>query len=74
MRAHKGNIYVSTIDFRPTLTYESTSSDWGQKPLTSFYALRGALFAYKREITVVSSAVKAETRVTNICSQLVVRF
>ena len=27
MQAHKRNISVSTIDFRPTLTYESTSAD-----------------------------------------------
>ena len=38
VQADKRNIFVSTIDFRPTLTYESTSADWGQQLLTSFYA------------------------------------
>ena len=42
---------VSTIDLRPALTFEYTSADRGQQLLTSFYAVCGALFAYKREIT-----------------------
>ena len=67
MRAYKRNISVSTIAFRPTLTYESTEADWGQKRLTSFYAVCGASFAYKREITVVSSVVRAVMHKTNIC-------
>ena len=41
VQADKRNVFVSTIDFRPTLTYESTSADWGQQLLTSFYATCG---------------------------------
>ena len=36
-----------------------------------FYTGCGELFACKREITVVSSVVRAITHETNICSQLV---
>ena len=69
VRAHKRNISVSTIDFRPTLTYESTSPDLRQQRLTSFFAVYGVLFDYKRESTVVSSGVRDATLVTNMCSQ-----
>ena len=57
VRAHKRNISVSTIDFRPALMYESTSADLRQQLLTCLYAVCGALFVYKRESTVVSSVV-----------------
>ena len=65
---------VSTIDLRPTLTFEYTLADWGQQLLTSFYAVCGALFAYKREITMVSSVVRAVTRGTTIRSLSVGHF
>ena len=73
VRAYKRNISVSTVDFRP-LTYESTAVDWRQQLLTSFYIVCGALFACKREITVVSLVVRAVMRGTNIRSQLVEHF
>ena len=41
----------------------------GQQLLTSFHAACGALFAYKREIAMVSSVVRAVMRMTNICLQ-----
>ena len=63
LRAHKGTISVSTIDFRPSLTYQSASAD-----LTSFCSVCGVLFYYKRESTVVSSGVRDVTLVTHICS------
>ena len=69
MRAHKRTISVSTIDFRPTLTYESTSAHLRRQRLTSFYAVCGVLFDYKRKSTVVSSGVRDVTLVTNICYQ-----
>ena len=68
VRAHKRIISASTIDFRPTITYESTSADLRQQRLTFFCALCGVLFYYKRESTVVSSGVKDVTLVTHICS------
>ena len=55
VRAHKRIISASTIDFRPTLTYESTSADLWQQRLTSFCAVCGVLFYCKRESTVVCS-------------------
>ena len=39
MRAHKKNNSACTIDFRPTLTYQSTSADLQQQCLTSFCAV-----------------------------------
>ena len=69
VRAHKSTISVSTIDFRPTLTNESTSADLWQQHLTSFCTVYGVLFDYKRESIVVSSGVRHVTLVTNICSQ-----
>ena len=59
MRAHKRTISVSTIDFRPTLTYKSTSADLLQQHMTSFCTVYDVLFDYKRESTVVSSGVRA---------------
>ena len=67
LRAHKGTISVSTIDFRPTLTYESTSAHLRQQCLT-FCAVCAVLFDYKRESIVVSSGVRDVTLVTHICS------
>ena len=37
VRAHETNISVSTTDFRPALTYESTSADLRQQHLTINY-------------------------------------
>ena len=68
VRAHKRTISASTGDFRPTLTYESTSADLRQQCLTSFCAVCDVLFDYKRESTVVSSGVRDVTLVTHICS------
>ena len=59
--AHKRTISISTIDFRPTLTFQSTSDDLRQQRLTSFCAVYGVLFDYKRESTVVSSGVLVTT-------------
>ena len=67
--AHKRTISASTIDFRHTLTYESTSAGLRQRRLSSFCAVNGDFFDYKRESTVVSSGVRTETLVTNNCSQ-----
>ena len=39
VQAHKITISASTIGFRPTLTYESTSADLRQQRLTSFCAV-----------------------------------
>ena len=39
MRAHKRIISACTIDFRPTLTYQSTSANLRQQRLTSFCAV-----------------------------------
>ena len=69
MQAHKRTISVSTIDFRPTLTYESTSAHLWQQRLTSFCAVCGVLFDYKTESTVVSSGVRDVTLMTHICYQ-----
>ena len=70
MQTHKRTISVSTVDFRPTLTYESTSADLWQQHLTSFFfAVYGVLFDYKWESTVVSSGVRDVMLVTDICSQ-----
>ena len=41
MRAHKIIISACTVDFRPTLTYQSTSADLRQQRLTSFCAVCG---------------------------------
>ena len=68
VRAHKIIISACTIDFRPTLTYQSKSADLRQQRLTSFCAVCGVLFYYKRESTVVSSGVRDVTLVTHICS------
>ena len=68
VRAHKIIISASTIDFRPTLKYKSTSADLQQQCLTSFCAVCGVLFYYKRESTVVSSGVRDVTLMTHICS------
>ena len=65
VRAHKITISVSSIDFRATLT---TSADLRQQHLTSFCAVYGVFFDYKRKSTVVSSGVRYVTLVTNICS------
>ena len=70
MRAHKRTISASTFDFRPTLKYESTSADLRQHRLTSFCAVCGVLFDYKRESTVVFAGLRDITLVTNIFSQL----
>ena len=56
---------ASIIDFRPTLTYESTSADLRQQRLTSFCAVCSVLFDYKRESTVVSSRVRDVTLVSD---------
>ena len=69
VRAHKIIISACTIDFRPTLTYQSTSADLRQQHLTFFCAVWGVLFNNKRESTVVSSGVRDVTLVTHICSQ-----
>ena len=69
VQAHKIIISACTIDFRRILTYQSTSADLQQQRLTSFCAVCGVLFYYKRESTVVSSGVRDVTSVTNICSQ-----
>ena len=69
VRAHKRTISASTIDFRPILTYESTSADLRQQRLTPFRAVCGVLFDYKRESTVVFSGVRDVTLMTHICSQ-----
>ena len=61
-------ISACTIDFRPTLTYQSTSDDLRQQCLTTFCAVCGVLFYYKRESTVVSSGVRDLTLATYICS------
>ena len=63
VRAHKRIISACTIDFRPSLTYQSASAD-----LTSFCSVCGVLFYYKKESTVVSSGVRDVTLVTHICS------
>ena len=75
VRAHKFFFFflfsflsASIIDFRPTLTYESTSADLRQQRWTSFCAVCGVLFDYKRESTVVSSRVRDVTLVTHVCS------
>ena len=68
VQAHKIIISACTIDFRHTLTYQPTSADLWQQRLTSFYAVCGVLFYYKRESTVVSSGVRDVTLVTHICS------
>ena len=39
VQAHKINISAITIDFRPTLTYGSTSSDLRQQRLTSLHCM-----------------------------------
>ena len=72
--AHKRSISVSTIDFRPTSTYKSTSADLWQQHLTSFYTVCGVLFAHKKESTVVSVVVRAVTHEMNVCSQSVECF
>ena len=59
MWAHKLIISARTTDFQPTLMYQSTSADLRQQCLTSFCAVCGVLFDYKRESTVVSSGVRA---------------
>ena len=79
MRAHKRTISASTIDFRPTLTYESTSADlWQQHlpPLPPFFLLffftvyfMCMVYDYKRKSTVVSSGVRDVTHLTHICSR-----
>ena len=69
MQAHKIIISACTVDLRLTLVYQSTSADLRQQCLTSFCAVCGVLFYYKRESTVVSSGVRAVTLVTHICSQ-----
>ena len=58
---HKRITSACTIDFWPTLTYQSTSADLQQQCLTSFCAVCGVLFYYKRENTVVSSGVRDVT-------------
>ena len=68
VRAHKIIISACTIDFRPTLTYQSTSADLRQQRLTSFCAVCGVLFYYKRESTVMSSGVRDVTLMTHIGS------
>ena len=70
MWAHKRIISASTIDFWPTLTYESTSVDMRQQHLTSFCAVCGVLFYYKKESIVVSSGVRDVMLATHICSHL----
>ena len=44
VRIHKKTISASTIDFQPTLMYESTSADLRQQRLTCFCAVCGVLF------------------------------
>ena len=68
VRAHKIIISACTTDFRPTLTYQSTSADLQQQRLTSFCAVCGVLFYQKRESTEVSSGARDVTLVTHICS------
>ena len=72
VQAHKIIIsaFYFSIDFRPTLTYQSTSADLRQQHLTSFCAVCGVLFYQKRESTVVSSGVRDVTLMTHICSHL----
>ena len=70
VQAHKRIISACTIDFRPTLTYQSTSADLRQQCLTSFCAVCSVLFYYKRESTVVTSGVRGVMLVTHICSHL----
>ena len=70
VQAHKRMISACTIDFRPTLTYQSTSADLRQQHLTSFCTVCGVLFFYKRESTVVSSGVRDVTLVTHIVPTL----
>ena len=69
VQVYKRTLSASTVEFWPTLMYESTSADLWQQRLTSFCAVCGVLFDYKRESTVVSSGVKAVTLMTNIGSQ-----
>ena len=64
LRASTQTISASTVDFRPTLTYESTSADL--HCLTSFCAVCGVLFDHKMENSLVSSRVRGVTLVTNI--------
>ena len=59
--AHKRIISACTIDFRPTLMYQSISADLQQQRLTSFSTVCGVLFYYKRESAVVSSGVRDVT-------------
>ena len=66
--AHKIIISACTIDFQPTLMYQSTSADLQQQRFTSFCAVCGVLFYYKRESAVVSSGVRDVMLVTHICS------
>ena len=68
VRAHKIIISACTIDFWPTLMYQSISADLRQQCLTSFCTVCGVLFYWKRESTVVSSGVRDVTLVTHICS------
>ena len=68
VRAHKRITSAYTIDFRPILTYQSISADLRQQRLTSFCAVCGVLFYFKRESTVVSSGVRDVTLVTHIYS------
>ena len=70
MWVHRRTISASTIDFQPTLMYESTSDDLRQQHLTSFCAVCEVLIDCKMESTVVSSGVRDVSLVTNICSQL----
>ena len=69
IRVLKITISVSTIDFQPTLTYESISADLHRQCLTSFCAVYGVLFDYKRESTVESSGVRDVMLMTYICYQ-----
>ena len=62
VRVYKRTLSASTVEFRPILMYESTSADLWQQRLTSFCAVCGVLFDYKRESTVVSSGVKAHDK------------
>ena len=66
VRAHKR--FVCTIDFQPTLMYQSTSADLRQQCSTSFCPVCGVLFYCKRKSTVVSSGVSDVMLVTHICS------
>ena len=65
---YRKELFLLVCDFRPTLTYQSTSADLRQQHLTSFCAVCGVLFYQKRESTVVSSGVRDVTLVTHICS------